>query len=99
MFSKDSRYAKVAEYSTKDSHGNISIVKKIRIAPTANGIKSYVIKQGDRLDLLSYRCYANPSKFWIISDANKEMYPDNLLRKGKTIAIGEETFWYHTIFF
>ena len=94
MFFKDSRYAKVSEYFAKDSYGNKNIVKKIPIIPpTTNAIKrSYVIKQGDRLDILAYQYYGNPTKFWLISNANKEMYPDDILRKGKRIIIGEETF-------
>ena len=77
----------------RDNYGNKNIVKKIRITPSAiKGRGSYVIDQSDRLDILSYRFYNNPTKFWLISDANKEMYPDDILRKGNSITIGEERF-------
>jgi 3-deoxy-D-arabino-heptulosonate 7-phosphate (DAHP) synthase len=92
IFFKGSRYEKVAEYVARDSYGNRNIVKKIRVAPATKGIRSYEIKQNDRLDIMAYQYYRNPTKFWFVCDANKEMYPDELLKKGKRIRIAEETF-------
>jgi len=31
--------------------------------------------QGDRLDLLAFRYYGDPTKWWIIADANRSLFP------------------------
>ena len=76
IFFKGSRYEKVSEYVASDSYGNRNMVKKIRVASATKGTRSYEIKQNDRLDLIVYQYYGNPAKFWLVCDANKEMYPD-----------------------
>lgn len=92
MFTKNSRYEKVSEYVAKDSSGNYNKVKKIRFIPKTDSSMVYTIKQNDRLDLISYQFYGDPTKFWLICDANKEMYPDNLLKRGNVIFIPSEPF-------
>ncbi len=87
MFIKGSRYAKVEEYMPVDSSGNRNQVKKIRKTPETKGRFLHTVKDGDRLDLLAYTYYKNPTKFWLICDANNIMYPADLLEKGRKIII------------
>ena len=41
----------------------------------------------ERLDLLAYRFYRNPEKFWLIADANTEMDPEDLAQPGYQLLI------------
>lgn len=56
----------------------------------ANTVKSstpYVIKQNDRLDLLSYRNYGTTSLWWAIALYNPSIYHPLILAVGSTINI------------
>ena len=50
----------------------------------------HIVKEGDRLDLLAYTYYGDPTKFWLICDANQAMFPPDLLVPGKRIIIPKE---------
>lgn len=52
---------------------------------------TYIVKEGDRLDLLAYSYYGDPTKFWLICDANPTtMFPADLLVPGKRIIIPQQ---------
>ena len=88
MFFSESRYLKVKEYAVKDPQGREVKVKRAR--PTLNlaGSFQYTVKGGDRLDLLAYKFYRSPRKWWLICDANHGlMYPDELLKPGQILII------------
>ena len=92
MFFKNSRYNSVTEYLAKDSNGNQNLVKKIRFTPNTDSSTYHRMIQSDRLDLLANQYYGNPTKFWLICDGNKEMYPDDLLENDKKIRISDDIF-------
>jgi len=50
---------------------------KLRITPTAS----------DRLDLLAYRYYRDPTRFWRICDASSELDPFDVLAAGEPLPI------------
>lgn len=88
MFFSDSRYLRVKDYTVTDPRGREVNVKRTRPQPGASGSFMYQVKQGDRLDLLAWRFYRNPRKWWLISDANPSvMYPGELLKPGIFIVI------------
>jgi nucleoid-associated protein YgaU len=88
MFFSDSRYLKVKDYTVTDPQGREVKVKRTRPNPNTVGDFRYQVKQGDRLDLLAWRFYRNPKKWWVISDANPTiMYPDELLKPGSFVII------------
>lgn len=87
MFIKGSRYERVEEYTPVDSSGEKNRVKKVRKTPETKGRFLHTVKEGDRLDLLAYTYYKNPTKFWLICDANNVMYPTDLLEVGRKIII------------
>lgn len=87
MFSKGSRYEKIEEYDALDSKGNHNRVKKLRIAKDVRGVFQHQVNGSDRLDLIANLYYGDPKMFWLICDANFEIYPLDLLKEGKKIFI------------
>ncbi len=91
MFFKGSRYERVKDYVATDARGNRNRVKGIRRIPQQpKKATTYIVKEGDRLDLLAYTYYGDPTKFWLICDANQAMFPYELLVPGKRIIIPKE---------
>jgi hypothetical protein len=88
MIFKGSRYEKVGVSQSVDARGRTVTALKIRfIPPTPAGFFN-TVNASDRLDLLAYRFYRNPEKFWLIADANTEMDPEDLLAEpGRVILI------------
>lgn len=87
MFSETSRYRDIKDYSPIDSRGNQNRVKRIRLTPRTEPVSAYVIKENERLDLLAKSVYDDTTKFWLICDANEEMFPHDLTKVGKTITV------------
>jgi len=79
MFFRGSRYEVVlnAELTTPD--GRVIRYKRIRFIPVVSGVFPYLVTQGDRLDLISYKFYKDPEQFWRICDANLAFLPDELV--------------------
>jgi nucleoid-associated protein YgaU len=90
MFFKGSRYERVEDYVARDVRGNKNRVKRIRRIEKPEDALTYVIKEGDRLDILAYIYYEDPTKSWLICDANNAIFPSDLLVPGKKIIIPQE---------
>lgn len=100
MFFKGSRYLDVASYGVdvaleaapgRRPERRELEVKRTRSLATTREAFVYEVKQGDRLDLLSYRFFRTPRKWWLICDANPEyLHPDELLKPGNRIVIPRE---------
>ena len=90
MFLKGSRYEKVKDYYAQDARGNLYKVKQLRPTEKLEKALTYIVQDGDRLDLLAYKFYGDPTKSWIICDANDEMFPPDLMVPGKKIIIPKE---------
>ena len=88
MFFKGSRYTTVAEHEMTDEHGRVLRYKGIRFVPDSPADLGYVIQQGDRLDLVAHRAYRDPERFWRIADANRALWPPDLVAEpGATVLI------------
>jgi nucleoid-associated protein YgaU len=87
MIFKGSRYANLATYVTTDGRGRTVTALKTRFIPATPAGYLYTFTAGDRLDLVAYRFYRNPEKFWLIADANNEMDPQDLLEPGRQLLI------------
>lgn len=91
MFFEGSRYLDVKEYKVTDAEGRELTVKRRRRTPETGGSFTYQVKSGDRLDLLAYKFYRTPRKWWLICDANPGlMYPDELLSPGQILIIPKD---------
>ena len=87
MFIKGSRYRNLPESSPVDASGERLQGKDLReIPPPLAGSFLHTVLQGDRLDLLSFKYYTDPTKWWQIADANpQEPFPSDLLDRGPLI--------------
>jgi hypothetical protein len=82
MFSKISRYRKLADVVMTDAKGRKLASKSLRLLPEVSGTFLHTVTEGDRLDHLAYKYYKQPRKWWRICDANPEfMSPQALLGK------------------
>jgi nucleoid-associated protein YgaU len=84
---KGSRYQNVATYQVALAGGRTVTALRIRLIPPTPAGFIHVVKADDRLDLLSYKFYRNPEKFWLIADANTAMDPEDLLEPGRQLLI------------
>lgn len=89
MFFKGSRYKDILEYRAVDEEGLAYRIKSIRWIPKTQGRFMHTVTQSDRIDLLAYKYYGDPKKWWLICDANPEVFfPLDLLEEpGKRIII------------
>ncbi len=81
---------RVGDYVARDARGNYNRVKRTRRISKLDKALTYIVKEGDRLDLLAYRFYGDPTKFWLICDANQPMFPFELMDPGRKIIIPQE---------
>jgi hypothetical protein len=80
MFSKNSRYRNLPESSAMDARGERPRGKELRIIPRPAGRFLYTVHDSDRLDLLAFKYYGDPTKWWQICDANPQPpFPTDLL--------------------
>ena len=81
MFFKGSRYENVASDSITSVDGRIVIFKKTRFIPDTPASAAVIVGQGERLDQLAQRIYQDPELFWLICDANRATWPDDLVEE------------------
>jgi len=72
MPANKSRYQKT-RFFTVDSPATVFEGVRARVISPATGILEYIIKQGDRLDLLALYFYNDSSKWWRLLDANPDI--------------------------
>jgi hypothetical protein len=70
MFSKISRYKKLASIVAADAGGRSLESTCIRLLPKVSGAFLHTIEENDRPDHLAYKYYKQPLKWWRICDAN-----------------------------
>ena len=86
MIFKGSRYQNVGGYKVNLNGREVSALK-IRYIPSTPAGFYHTFTADERLDILWYRFYRNPEKFWLIADANTEMDPADLLEPGRQLLI------------
>ena len=90
MFMKGSRYQAVAEATVTLDDGRQVRYKLRRRLAQAPVRQTYVVVQGDRLDLLADRAYGDAEQFWRICDANAALWPEDLTaRAGRPLIVPE----------
>lgn len=87
MIFKGSRYANIATYQATAAAGNTVSALKTRFIPATPAGFLHTFTSDERLDIVAYKFYRNPEKFWLIADANTEMDPEDLLEPGRQLAI------------
>jgi nucleoid-associated protein YgaU len=88
MFFEGSRYRRVADAAFSDGLGQPATFKALRERLATETALVYQVREGDRLDLLAWRFYKEPRKWWLIADANPDVLdPADLLVPGRSIVI------------
>jgi hypothetical protein len=88
MFFRGSRYADVDEGQVIDSRGREIPYKKVRFIPDTRAQMAHIVNQGERPDHIAHRYFWDSERFWRICDANRTMWPDDLVAEaGRTILI------------
>jgi hypothetical protein len=78
MFSKNSRYAKVADAQLTDAQGRDITYKQTRFIGATTARQGHILSEGERLDHVAYHYYKDATRFWRICDANAALWPDDL---------------------
>ena len=80
MFSKGSRYRNLPESSVLTAQGERLRGKELRAIARPPGQFQHTVHDGDRLDLLAFKYYGDPARWWQIADANPEFeFPTDML--------------------
>lgn len=88
MFAQTSRYAHSATaiHTTRDGQQHPYVL--LRLLPAPGPLRqTYDVREGDRLDLLASRFFADPEQFWRLCDANRTLRPEDLELAGQSIRI------------
>lgn len=78
MFLKGSRYEQSRTFDSAEDGRHFPGVRAREIG-TATGMVEYVVKSGDRLDLLARHFYNDDRLWWRIADANPEFVHAGLM--------------------
>jgi hypothetical protein len=87
MIDRRSRYTGVAVLAADDGHSGTDQVLDLRATPSTPSVLSVVVTDADRLDLLAFRYYRDPTRFWRICDATTELDPFDVLVPGDPVPI------------
>ncbi|MCP4433619.1 MAG: hypothetical protein GY806_21785 [Gammaproteobacteria bacterium] len=91
MIEKRSRYESSKPFTGENGKEPVFGGIRPRKIGLATGVLEYIVKEGDRLDLLSLHFYNNSRRWWRILDANPQIIfgADLMLNKyiGETIMI------------
>jgi hypothetical protein len=81
MFFRGSRYEPVPDAEITTPGVRTIRYKRVRFIPETRGTFGHRVKDGDRLDLISYQSYKDPEQFWRICDANLATIPEELVEE------------------
>lgn len=70
-----------------DGRGGTQPLLDLRETPPATGVLQLTPTDSDRLDLLAWRFYRDPTRFWRICDASSRLDPFDVLAPGEPLPI------------
>jgi hypothetical protein len=80
MFNKNSRYRNLPQTQHLTARGEWLLSVDLRFIPTVDGRFLHSVRDRERLDLLAFKYYSDPRRWWLIADANPETsFPIDLL--------------------
>lgn len=80
MISPTSRYATVGTAQLTIGGRSVNYLRR-RLLPPPESLAatgSYLVRAGDRADVVSWRVYGDPELFWRLADGNRAMDPAEL---------------------
>ncbi|MGF1648490.1 MAG: hypothetical protein ACFCVF_16450 [Kineosporiaceae bacterium] len=87
MIDRRSRYASTPVLELPDGHGGVTRVLDLRAVAPPRAVLAVVPTDTDRLDLLAWRYYRDPTRFWRICDASPEPDPFDVVVPGDPLAV------------
>ncbi|MEX3636135.1 LysM domain-containing protein [Paraburkholderia sp. BR14320] len=87
MFFKGSRYEKVPEAVYVDASGRAIRYKTTRFITNPVALAGHRVVQGERLDHIAWQHFRDAERFWRICDANRALWPDDLLEVAAVLRI------------
>jgi hypothetical protein len=88
MLSRNSRYANVPQGALEVGDRKVPYIKMRPVPEPAASQFVHVVGAGERPDHLAYRYYRDPERFWRLCDANRIMWPNDLVREaGRAIVV------------
>jgi hypothetical protein len=87
MIDRRSRYKTTPIVTVDDGRGATQPLLDLRATPQRASRLTIVPTATDRLDLLAYRFYRDPTRFWRICDASSEPDPFDVLAPGEPLPI------------
>jgi hypothetical protein len=87
MFFRGSRYEKVPDATVTNSAGRVIRYKTTRFIPDTQAIVGHRVLPGERLDHIAWQHYRNAERFWLICDANRTLWPDDLIEEAAILRI------------
>jgi hypothetical protein len=87
MFFKGSRYEKVAEAVLVDANGRSIRYKRTRFIVDPTVLVGHRVLDGERLDHIAWQQFRDAERFWRICDANRALWPDDLLEEAAVLRI------------
>jgi len=87
VIDRRSRYARTPVLTADDGRGGIQQVLDLRETPATSAVLRIVATDADRLDLLAFRYYRDPTRFWRICDATSDLDPFDVLFPGQPVPI------------
>jgi hypothetical protein len=87
MFFKGSRYAKVPIATMSNSVGRVIRYTTTRFIADTPAVVGHRVLKGERLDNIAWEHYRDSERFWRICDANRAMWPEDLLEEAAIIRI------------
>jgi hypothetical protein len=87
MFFKGSRYEKVPEAALTDGSGRVIRYKTTRFIIDPLALTGHRVMSGERLDQIAWQRFRDAERFWRICDANRALWPDDLLQEAAIIRI------------
>jgi hypothetical protein len=87
MFFQGSRYEKVPEATYTDASGRVIRYKTTRFITEPVALVGHRVISGERLDLIAWQHFRDSERYWRICDANRALWPDDLLEEGSILRI------------
>ena len=86
MFFKGSRYEKLPVAAIR-VNGRTVRYTTTRFIPETNAVTGHRVESHERLDHIAWQHYRDAERYWRICDANRTLWPDDLLEEAAIIRI------------
>lgn len=87
MIDKKSRYVRTPVIQLDDGSGSTHPLLDLRVPPPTSVGLQVTPSDSDRLDLLAWQFYREPTRFWRICDGTSLLDPVDVLAPGEPLAI------------